>query len=293
MPKLLFTDEQKAGLAKEAGITGVPDTNTFDREYDPASGEQKLYMKLGNGSKFFGAKPTTVKEAPADQLNSQAEYMKQQYEGKTMQDLYGAMIATTPSDKNAIRNKIAAGPGGIGSQLEGITQQIQNLQKLKAGNNSEIFSAIDPATGQPVDPRIKVAAFQNKQKALTEQENNLRALQDMYNAQLGALTDSEYSRQAAENEKNKTALSYLKDIESKKTADEKIATDKAQYDAKLAEEKRQFNITNGITDPSQNIPVPVQDITEYVKKSRGRELVQCGELGNDYWKMKTGTSLGV
>ena len=118
MPKLLFTDEQKAGLAKEAGITGVPDTNTFDREYDPSSGEQKLYMKLGNGSKFFGAKPTTVKEAPADQLNSQAEYMRQKYQGKTMQDIYSAMIATTPSDKGAIRDKILQGPGGIGSQLE-------------------------------------------------------------------------------------------------------------------------------------------------------------------------------
>lgn len=115
----------------------------------------------------------------------------------------------------------------------------------------------------------------------------------MYNAQLGALTDSEYQRQAAENKKNETALGYLKDIESQKTADEKIATDKAQYDAKLAEEKRQFNITNGISDPSQNIPVAVDEITSYVTKSRGTDLVQCGALGNDYWKMKTGTSLGV
>lgn len=99
MPKLLFTDEQKAGLAKEAGITGVPDTNTFDKEYDPSTGEQKLYMKLGNGSKFFGSKPATVKLQGADALNAQTDYIKSQYQGKTMQDIYGAMIATTPSDK--------------------------------------------------------------------------------------------------------------------------------------------------------------------------------------------------
>lgn len=37
MPKLLFTDEQKTALAKEAGITGVPDTNTFNKEYDPST----------------------------------------------------------------------------------------------------------------------------------------------------------------------------------------------------------------------------------------------------------------
>lgn len=185
-----------------------------------------------------------------------------------MQDIYGAMVATSPSDKGAIRDKIAAGPGGIGSQLEGITQQIQNLQKLKAGNQAEIFNATDPKTGQPVDPRIAVAAFQNRQKSFTDQENNLRALEDMYNAQLGALTDSEYSRQSAENKKNETALGYLKDIEAKKTADEKIATDKDQFDRKLAEEKRQWNITNGISDPAANIPVAVDEITAYVKKSR-------------------------
>ncbi len=61
MPKLLFTDEQKANLAKEAGITGVPDTNNFNKEYDPSTGEQKLYMKLGTSGKFFGSKPTTAK----------------------------------------------------------------------------------------------------------------------------------------------------------------------------------------------------------------------------------------
>lgn len=171
-----------------------------------------------------------------------------------MQDIYGAMISTAPSTKVDIRNKIMAGPGGIGSQLEGITQQIQNLQKLKAGNQQEIFNAVDPKTGQPIDPRVAVAAFQNRQKSFTEQENNLRALEDMYNAQAQALTDSEYSRQAAENEKNKTALSYMKDIEDRKIANEKIATDKSQYDAKLAEEKRQFNITAGIgTDTMEGL----------------------------------------
>lgn len=254
MTKLLFTDEQKATLAKEAGITGVPDTNIFDKEYDPSTGEQKLYMKLGSFGKFFGAKPTTVKLQGEDALNAQVEYVKQQYGGKTMQDIYGAMISTTPSDKGAIRDKIIAGPGGIGSNLEGITQQIQNIQKLKAGNQQEIFNAVDPKTGQPIDPRVAVAAFQNRQKSFTEQENNLRALQDMYNAQADALADSEYQRQAAENKKNETALGYLKTIEDKKADDAKEAEDKRQFETKLAEEKRQYNITNGIgTDTMEGL----------------------------------------
>lgn len=79
MPKLLFSDEQKANLAKEAGITGKPDTNTFDKEYDPSTGSYNMYMKLGNGSKFFGAKPTTAQADPADAMMQQVDYVQKQF----------------------------------------------------------------------------------------------------------------------------------------------------------------------------------------------------------------------
>ncbi len=169
-----------------------------------------------------------------------------------MQDIASAMLSTTPSTKGAIRDQIAAGPGGIGSQLEGITQQINNLNKLRAGNQSEIFSAVGP-DGKPIDPRIAVANYKSTQKAYDDQENNLRKLEDMYNSQLGALTDSEYQKQAAENEKNKVAMGYMKDIEDKKIAADKVATDKEQFDAKLKEEQRQYNTTNNITTPLPEI----------------------------------------
>lgn len=112
-------------------------------------------------------------------------------------------------------------------------------------------------------------------------------MQDVYNAQLETLTNAEYSRQEAENKKTQTALAFMKDQE-----DRKLAQDK------LAEDKRQFDVTAGInaskvSDPSQNIPVAVDDVTKYIQKSRGTDLVQCGMVSNDYWKMKTGTSLGM
>lgn len=139
-----------------------------------------------------------------------------------------------------------------------------------------------------MDPVVAVATYKNSQAALTNQENNLRALEDIYNAQADALTNSEYSRQAAENEKNKTALSYLKDIQDRKDKQDQIALDKSQFDAKMAEEKRQYNITNGISDPASNIPVAVNDLSSYLQKSRGTvDNLQCGEVSNDYWKMKT------
>jgi hypothetical protein len=134
------------------------------------------------------------------------------------------------------------GPGGIYSQLDGITQQIANLQKARASDQTKIFNAIGP-DGRPVDPRVAVAQYKASQQAFEQQEQNLRNLQDIYNAQLGQLADSEYQRQVAANDRNKTALSYLKDVRDEELANEKLATDKAQWEEKMAEEKRQFNVT--------------------------------------------------
>lgn len=227
-----------------------------------------------------------------------------------MADIAGAMLSTSPSTKGAIRDTIAAGPGGIGSQLEGITQQIQGLQRARAASQSQIFSAVDPM-GNPVDPRIKVAQFQSSQKAMTDQENTLRQLEDMYNAQLGALTDSEYNRQAAENEKNKVAMSYLKDIEDRKLQQEKLALDTKQFNAKMSqdqsqfdqtmglnrskmsEDQRQFNIKEGVqtvlapnklldAEPGTLIPTRLSQVTN---PNGGKE---CAEYVNDI----TGAGLG-
>lgn len=66
-----------------------------------------MYMKLGTGSKFFGS---GYKKAAPDQLAAQTEYVQQQFGGKTMQDIYGAMISTTPKDKAEIRDQIGMGP---------------------------------------------------------------------------------------------------------------------------------------------------------------------------------------
>lgn len=191
------------------------------------------------------------------------------------------------------------GPGGIYSNLEGITQQIQNLQKMKVGNQAEIFSAVGP-DGRPIDPRIAVANYESRQKAIAQNETVLRGLQDIYNAQLETMTNAEYSRQEAENKKTQTALAFMKDEADRKLQADKLAEDRRQFDvtaginaSKVEEDKRQYNLTNGISDPSQNIPVAVDDVTKYVQKSRGTGLVQCGMVSNDYWKMKTGTSLGM
>jgi hypothetical protein len=125
-------------------------------------------------------------------------------------------------------------------------------------------------------------------------------MQDMYNAQLDSLTTSEYNKQVAINDKNKVALGYRKDKEDKALAEKKLAQDQSQFDAtmglnqdKLAEDKRQANLTAGISSPSDNIEVAVPDIQSFVMKSRGTDLVQCGMVSNDYWKMKTGKSMGI
>ena len=84
---------------------------------------------------------------------------------------------------------------------------------------------------------------------MMQQRDNLIQLQDMYRANLEALTESEYQRQVAENKKNETALSYLKTLDEKEIEKKKMAEDTRQFDEKLAEEKRQYNTTNGISEP--------------------------------------------
>jgi hypothetical protein len=258
-----------------------------------------MYMKLGNGSKFFGANPTTAQGDPADAMMQQVDYVQKQFGGKTYQDIAGAMLQTNTTDKQKIRDTVGTGPGGIYDQLEGITQQIQNLQRQKAGDQSKIFSAVGP-DGKPIDPRVAVAQFQASQKALTDNETILRSMQDMYNAQLDSLTTSEYNKQVAINDKNKVALGYLKDTEDRELANKKLEQDNSQFAERmaldreqLAETKRNNNLDAGITSPSDSIEVAVPDIQSFVTKSRGTDLVQCGMVSNDYWKMKTGKSMGI
>lgn len=82
-------------------------------------------------------------------------------------------------------------------------------------------------------------------------------MQDIYNAQLETLTNAEYSRQEAENKKTQTALAFMKDEADRKIQADKLAEDRRQFDitaginaSKVAEDKRQFNITAGIPTDS-------------------------------------------
>lgn len=268
MPKLLFTDETKAALAKEAGITWVPDTNIFNREYDPSSGEEKLYIKMGS-SKFFGANPRTV--ASPNPIKAQTEYLKWQTQGKTMQEVYDAYISSTPPSKQAIMDEIWGGPTGIYDTLDGIEQQKKSLIRMRAKSGSEIFTAKNP-DGTDIDARVKVWEYKAQQDALAKQEQNLNSLQDVYKAQLQALTDSEYNLRQKEQERNKIAVDYVKELNDQTNESNKLAQDKAEKDrsynldkAKLTESQRQFNLENGITEENTTDPWSVVKSLEWYR----------------------------
>jgi uncharacterized protein (DUF3084 family) len=71
----------------------------------------------------------------------------------------------------------------------------------------------------------------------------LSQLQDMeatYKAELKTLTNAQMEKINAETEKNKTALSYLKDIEDKEYKNKQFDEQKRQFNEKMEQEKYEF-----------------------------------------------------
>lgn len=61
----------------------------------------------------------------------------------------------------------------------------------------------------------------------------------------------------------------------------------------MAENKRQFDIENGIETGTNGQPITPDNIISYSQSIRGRETLQCGEFVNDYVRMVTGTKGGM
>lgn len=231
----LFNDSQKNMLAKEAGLTGIPSSDSFDREYDPTTGEATMYMKLGNNQKFYGAKPAKVQTR--DPVVSQVMRMQDQSRAQQLYDAYNLTNNTTPTSKAMIQNDVNI-KFNYQDQFEAITQQRAQIYKGITGNQSAIFSAVNP-DGTDVDPRVKVAQYQANLKGMGDRLSQLDTLEQTYRSEAKILGDAEYDRQVKENEKAKTALLYLKQI----TDTEQQAKDNIFRDKQLGQNQSQFEDT--------------------------------------------------
>ena len=105
------------------------------------------------------------------------------------------------------------------------------------GDQSAIFNAVNP-DGTPVDPRIKVAQYQQNMQSYMDRINQLGKLESTYKAELQTLSEAEKNRIEQENKRNLTALQYLKDVNEQKRQEEQFSFQKEQF--QFQKEKESF-----------------------------------------------------
>lgn len=223
-PGNAFSDQQKQDLATSVGYAGQYDPGMFNKELDPSTGQQKLYIKMG-GNKIFG--PQNAPVTADGGLPAQVDYMKQQFQPKTLDDIYGAILKSRPTPTE-ITAKIGQ-QTGLSDRIAGVRAQMSDIQRSMTGDQSPIFMATNP-DGTPVDPRVKVAAFQNNLKAYTDRLTQLGEMETTYKSELETLSKGEADRINQENERNKTALQYLKDVNAEKHANDQFKLQQDQFD---------------------------------------------------------------
>ena len=231
MPLKLFTDMQKGNLATEAGVQWPPNADSFDRDYNPTTGESTMYMKLGDNQKFYGKNPMTVNTR--EPVIAQAIGMQNQNRAQQLYDAYNLTKNATPTSKAMIQNDINM-RYNYQDQFEAISQQRAELYKSMGSDQSAIFTATNP-DGTPVDPRVKVAQYQANLKGVGDRLSQLDTLEQTYRSEAKILGEAEYDRQQKENEKAKTALLYLKEIADQEKQYNDIEMKKQEFEFKKSE----------------------------------------------------------
>jgi len=121
-----------------------------------------MYYKMGENQKFYGKNPNTVKTT--DPVISSALRMKDQNQAQQLYDAYNIANSTVPTSRAMIQNDVNV-KFNYQDQFESITQQRSNIYKTMVGDQSKIFSAVNP-DGTPVDPRVMVAQYQSNMKSM-------------------------------------------------------------------------------------------------------------------------------
>jgi len=178
--------------------------------------------------KFSPPKPAMS----APPIDTQVNELKAQTQGKTMDDIYWAMIASRPTSTEI--EKTIWQNTWLTDKMVGARMQMQDIRRQMLWDQSHIFNATNP-DWTPIDPRVKVAQYQANMKSYADRVDQLWQLENVYQWELSTLSKAEQERINAENEKNKVALQYLKDV-----------ADTDYRNKTFEENKRQFNVSKDI-----------------------------------------------
>lgn len=144
-----------------------------------------------------------------------------------MDDIYSSILAARPSDTDI---QVALGEQtGLSQQIAGARAQMDDIQRKMLGDQSAIFNATNP-DGTPIDPRLKVAQYQQNMQSYMNRIDQLGKLESTYKAELQTLSEAEKSRIEQENKRNLTALQYLKDMNDQKRQEQQTAFQREQFE---------------------------------------------------------------
>lgn len=171
-------------------------------------------------------------------VQAQVQTMQQQYWNKTIDDIYSAMLANKPT-KTDITMAIGQNTGLL-DRMNWVRAQMAEINKAMMWDQTQIFSATNP-DGTPIDPRVKMAQYQDSLKQYSQRLWQLGEMEATYKAELWVLSTMEQERIDKENEKNKITLSYLSDLNQEKWKKKEFDTNQSWKQKDFQMEKDKFN----------------------------------------------------
>jgi len=155
-------------------------------------------------------------------LDEQLDLMMSQHADDPMTVTFRAMQENKPTNQELEASLWLS--TGLFSNMENVRWQLQSITRAMLWDQSWIFNATMP-DWTPIDPRIKVAQYKANMNWYTQRTSQLMQMEAQYKSELKYLVDWAIQLQEAQNEKNKIALQYIKDIKDQEKRDWSIETD--------------------------------------------------------------------
>ena len=180
-----------------------------------------------------------VKAPPARSITTQVADIKSQYGNMNTEQLYSAMLNVQPPAQADLLHAVGQ-QYGYNDRLAGLRQQASEIQKKMLGDQSALFSATNP-DGSAVDPRVKVAQYQQGLTSGAERLNQIQKVQDVYSAEMQTLAGAMADQYKAKAQSTQSAIQFMQQLNQEKNADRSFGLQKDQFEF----QKDQFEYQKG------------------------------------------------
>ncbi len=96
------------------------------------------------------------------------------------------------------------------------------------GDQSALFSAVNP-DGTPVDPRVKVAQYQENITRDSQRLSQIQKVQDVYKAEMHTLAGALSDQYKAKAQETQTAIQFMQQLNQEKNQDRQYRLQQDQF----------------------------------------------------------------